>query len=492
MIEIKKNLDDSAQELSQYFSSRLYDSIIKLVSKNLENINKRIKEASKTSDLRIMNKQQTSASFLNSMMSKRNNFLHLFEKKEDKHLSNTPFIKSIIYLMAPVVVTEPSIDKIQNCITNIVHLVINEGNKIIDSNIVKENKEVAYLSTYLSNCITMIRHDVNVSLNHFNKKYEHIWLLKPEAELNNFLSSISKPQSKEFEKQFEIFDNLINSLEDDVDFINVSIISFFTESLKLEITNQIYAWKRCYGKKCAEIYIKEMNYIFNLIDDISEQLHHEINSFEDARLVMNCLRRLRETNNEIDQSIPPVRECFIMLRRHNIELQKSDIEKCDSLQRKWNDLQDFSEAKSKQLIKIQAKYKEELRNNIQVLIQECNEYNHDYDTNGPTKIGLQPMDACVRLSKFQDRFDVIYKKYLTYSDGQELFGLKATEYPRILELKNELNQLKRLYSLYDNIISSISGYYELLWIDINIENIKNEVVDLQTKQVFFNLIIVGI
>jgi dynein heavy chain len=50
--------------------------------------------------------------------------------------------------------------------------------------------------------------------------------------------------------------------------------------------------------------------------------------------------------------------------------------------------------------------------------------------------GLPPREASDRLFVFQNRFDNLYRKYLAYSNGEELFGLSLTEYPELMQIKS--------------------------------------------------------
>ena len=97
--------------------------------------------------------------------------------------------------------------------------------------------------------------------------------------------------------------------------------------------------------------------------------------------------------------------------------------------------------------------------------------------------GVAPREASDRLIVFQNRFDTLYRKYVTYTGGEELFGLSVTEYPELLQIKKELNLLQKLYGLYNDVIDTVNGYYDILWGDVDIEKINNELQDFQQRSV---------
>ena len=100
---------------------------------------------------------------------------------------------------------------------------------------------------------------------------------------------------------------------------------------------------------------------------------------------------------------------------------------------------------------------------------------------GPMVPGLEPAEANERLSIFQARFDELWRRHETCSGGERLFGLTVNEYPQLQQTKRELNLLQKLYGLYSTVNSTIDSYYDLLWSDVDIEKINNDLVDFQNR-----------
>ena len=56
-----------------------------------------------------------------------------------------------------------------------------------------------------------------------------------------------------------------------------------------------------------------------------------------------------------------------------------------------------------------------------------------------------------------------------------------TDYPDLAVIKRELNLLQKLYGLYNAVIDTVNGYFDILWSDIDIEKISVELQDFQTR-----------
>ena len=95
--------------------------------------------------------------------------------------------------------------------------------------------------------------------------------------------------------------------------------------------------------------------------------------------------------------------------------------------------------------------------------------------------GLSPREASDRLAIYSAKFDEYWRKYSTYSGGEELFGFQVNEYPELQHIRKELNLLQKLYSLYNDVLEKVNGYYDIPWVEIDIDHINTELLDFQNK-----------
>ncbi len=95
--------------------------------------------------------------------------------------------------------------------------------------------------------------------------------------------------------------------------------------------------------------------------------------------------------------------------------------------------------------------------------------------------GIEPREASDRLALFQARFDDLWGKYETYSGGELLFGLPIREYPDLQNTKKELALLQKLYQLYNAVLDTVGGYYNIAWTEIDIETINQQLLDFQAR-----------
>lgn len=123
----------------------------------------------------------------------------------------------------------------------------------------------------------------------------------------------------------------------------------------------------------------------------------------------------------------------------------------------------------------------ELTAGVAVFANDVEKFDVDYEISGPMVPGLQARDASDRVLLFQARFDDLWGKFEMYSSGEALFGLEVNDYPILHKRKKEFNLLSKLYGLYLQVNSTIDGYFDLLWSDVDTEIIIVELTEFQNR-----------
>ncbi|KAJ0065958.1 hypothetical protein NL108_000216 [Boleophthalmus pectinirostris] len=251
--------------------------------------------------------------------------------------------------------------------------------------------------------------------------------------------------------------------------------------LKMSLTAETRSWMVDYGLNCNRKYRSEMEQIFTFVDEAGKKLNRQIKDLDDIRIAMAALKEIREHQISIDFLVGPVEESYAMLHKFELSVAKEEVDKVDTLRYTWEKLLSRTAEVQNELVALQPNFRGELLSNVETFVEDCQYFYQDYEKDGPMVVGLAPQDASDRLIMFQNRFDNLFRKYITYTGGEELFGLPVTQHPQLLEIRKQLTLLQKLYGLYNNVIETVNGYYDILWADIHIERINNELMDFQTR-----------
>ncbi|XP_030249746.1 dynein heavy chain 5, axonemal isoform X2 [Sparus aurata] len=343
---------------------------------------------------------------------------------------------------------------------------------------VSENKEIVKLVSVLSTSISSTKKEVMTSLDRFSR-YHHIWRKDREDAMRKFIQG--SPLLSEFESQIIFYRELELEINSEPEYITVGALALFTADLKMSLTAETKNWMVDYGLYCNRKYRSEMEQIFAFVDEAGKKLNRQIKDLDDIRIAMAALKEIREHQISIDFQVGPIEESYAMLHKYELSVAKEEADKVDTVRYTWEKLLSRSTEVQNELVALQPNFRGELVSNVETFLEDCQHFYQDYEKDGPMVVGLAPQDASDRLIMFQNRFDNLFRKYITYTGGEELFGLSVTQHPQLLEIRKQLTLLQKLYGLYNNVIETVNGYYDILWADIHIEKINNELLDFQTR-----------
>ncbi|XP_061675571.1 dynein axonemal heavy chain 5 [Syngnathoides biaculeatus] len=343
---------------------------------------------------------------------------------------------------------------------------------------VSENKEIAKLVSVLGTSIVSNRKEVTQALDRF-RRYHHIWKKDRGDTMQKFLQD--SPLLSEFESQILYYRDLQQEINSEPECMTVGALALFMGDLKMALTAETKNWMVDYGQYCNRKYRSEMEQIFNFIDEAGKKLNRQIKDLDDIRIAMAAFKAIRESQIAIDFQVAPIEESYAMLHKYDLSVAKEEADKVDTLRYMWEKLLLRSAEVQNELIALQPKFRAELFTNVRIFVEDCQQFYADYDKDGPMVVGLAPQDASDRLMMYQNRFDNLFRKYITYTGGEELFGLPVTQHPQLLEIRKQLSLLQKLYGLYNNVIETVNGYNDILWADLQIEKINNDLQDFQTR-----------
>uniref|UniRef100_A0A8C2XN80 Dynein axonemal heavy chain 5 n=1 Tax=Cyclopterus lumpus TaxID=8103 RepID=A0A8C2XN80_CYCLU len=285
----------------------------------------------------------------------------------------------------------------------------------------------------------------------------------------NYYKSVS--DNKEIVKLVSVLSTSISSTK------KVQALQFHQDiSMKhMSLTAETKNWMVDYGLYCNRKYRSDMEQIFAFVDEAGKKLNRQIKDLDDIRIAMASLKEIREHQISTDFQVGPIEESYAMLHKYELSVAKEEADKVDTVRYTWEKLLSRSTEVQNELVALQPNFRGELVSNVETFLEDCQHFYQDYD-----KIKA-PQDASDRLIMFQNRFDNLFRKYITYTGGEELFGLPVTQHPQLLEIRKQLTLLQKLYGLYNNVIETVNGYYDILWADIHIEKINNELLDFQTR-----------
>ncbi|XP_069476735.1 dynein axonemal heavy chain 5-like [Ambystoma mexicanum] len=429
-----------------------------------------------------------------------------------KDQTTIPLFKAGIQLAIPNVVMRPSLEDIQSAVNKVTNAILSMtrdmplwkftylhhkqqqleqnaardlGDELTKMVVLKpldkqisEHKDVNKVIIQLSTMILSLKIDATDVLNSFSK-FSGIWNQDVEEKVKEFLDT--NPVMSEFRSQLSYYSHLETQVNELPNSCFMGSIECATESLKMALVQECRLWQRAFGSALNKKAAMDMDEIYTFIDNLSKRLSRPVNDLDDVRGAMDGLKEIRDAEIKIDMMIGPIEESHALLLKYELLFQDGNAERVDGLAYAWKNLNTQVVQTQNLLFKVQPAMKTDLLSGVKKFQTDAVEFYGDYDKTGPGVEGIPPREASDRLQIFQTKFDELWRKYVTFSGGEELFGLSVTEYPELQRIKRELALLQKLYGLYNSVIDNINGYFDILWTELDIEKINNELLDFQNR-----------
>ncbi|RMC15722.1 hypothetical protein DUI87_07925 [Hirundo rustica rustica] len=425
-----------------------------------------------------------------------------------------PLFKAEIQLAIPNIVLKPSLEDIQSAVNKAVNIILSVAKDIplwkfaylhhkqqqveqavalelgdeskitrmvalkpLDKQII-EHKDVNKVVIQLNTIILSLKTEALVLLKTFSE-FSDIWNKDPEEKVKEFIDT--KPTMSEFQSQIRYFSQLEMQIRELPNHCALQSVQVATESLKIALIQECRSRQRAFGLALNKKSATDVGEIYAFTENVSKRLSRPICDLGDVREAMEALKEIRENEIKIDTTVGHIEESYSVLHKYNLLFQDENTERGDGLAYAWKNLSTQAREVEDLLLKVQPNMKRDLLRSVQQFQIDTAGFCKEYDEKGPSEDNIPPHEASDRLQIFQAKFDELWRKYLSLSGGEELFGLPITEYPELQKIKRELSLLQKLYSLYDTVTSSINRYNEMLWNELNIEKINSELLDFQSK-----------
>ncbi|XP_018911445.2 dynein axonemal heavy chain 5 [Bemisia tabaci] len=342
-------------------------------------------------------------------------------------------------------------------------------------NHVMENKEVMKALSLLSISSQKIKPVITEFLESWSP-YKFLWENVMSKKAAHTIGLVEAEASLRRHNELE---SELNIVPDLYTFRSCLVVS--VEKLKFGLLTEIKTCNHRLGNALKKKFHREMDYVYAVINEMDRKLDKPIRDLDDVRLIMETLKKIREQEVDMELKIEPIEEAFNVITRYDLPIDREDLEQVDNLRYAWQRLLARAMDVNILLLTMQPHLEADLRRNLDRFRQDNIDYCHEYRTSGPMVPGLSPREASDRLILFQNRFDGMWRKLQTYQSGEELFGLPQTDYPELAQIRKELNLLQKLYKLYNDVIDRVSGYYDIPWGEVNIEEINNELMEFQNR-----------
>ncbi|CAF4261014.1 unnamed protein product, partial [Rotaria magnacalcarata] len=310
-------------------------------------------------------------------------------------------------------------------------------------------------------------------------EFRDLWEMIKINQAKKFI--LSNPGYASVRSVFADFDDTRDSIKRISESKDVDPLRYLTTKLKSNLLDEIRQLELIFAKYIRIHYRMKFLSINDFFKKTEPRLNRQLRDLDDVRFVINALDTLKENFVSVDHTIEPLEEVYNLFKRYSIDIPQEEQMAVEMLRSTHERLLKRAKHVTHDLANAQQSFLDRFLIDKKQFQDDIADFVGDYDHNGPMIEGLPAQEASDRLTNFESRFSDLWKRYETFAAGEELFGLDKTEYIHLQTIKKQLNYLKRLYGLYNDVIKTMEIYYETNWKDFHIEQVTNEIQEFQNK-----------
>ena len=410
----------------------------------------------------------------------------------------SPLFEIDVSLSIPSVSLSPSLAELEDSVLSLSTLLLNSGKAMIDWGIdmasitykksrLPFHEQLAADATIQSE-LNALRTALSTSkeqaagyLKSFGA-YTWLWSNDPESAYKQFVASsaVQPPLIDDFLVELHKFTAVEASINELQAADSAGSFVYRTDGLKAALKHEVERWKFVYSEKLHAAVKGEMDTLAETMHDIKSKLEREVKDFATLKFVMDVQADIRDMQSNVDSRFEHIIERYNILEKYLPfgAMTKDEMDTKSVLKTQWSAILQLSAAVMTNVQGLQSGFKQDLRDNVKVFKSTVKTFRADYEANGPMSKGVTPLEAITRLNKYKREFETLNRKYELYNGGEKLFGLPSQSYPDLAATKKELKLLDQLYTLYQQVISTVDEYKSIPWADV-VANIAqmNETVE---------------
>ncbi|CAL6078446.1 Outer-arm_dynein gamma [Hexamita inflata] len=343
-----------------------------------------------------------------------------------------------------------------------------------------KSKQLLKMTMSVQFSMLQLTNYLQFKLNNF-ATLSQLWKENMKAAYKQFQAQ--NPEPLQYLEQIKNYERIIQNVQLIPNLLEAGIVLVRTENIKINLEKLAKQWKEIYAVNLNARARLELQNLTNFMTEVQSQMSLEIKDLQAVRKIMKALSQFRELEANFDMKVYPLEEIYQNLQLYKIQVNRDELEQVEQLRYNLQTLQNKSLQVSSQLHSLQSSFKTDLISSVKAFDVLQKDFCSKWVTDGPQQPGIKPAEANKKLREFQNQFVEIEEKWLTYSTGEDLFGLPVTDYKELTNIKANLKFLDKLYSLYNDVTTTIQGYDDQQWQNLDFDAIAKQVNDdFMTKQ----------
>ncbi|ELK14270.1 Dynein heavy chain 10, axonemal [Pteropus alecto] len=439
----------------EYWESKIYEVLTKLVLKNLQSFNTLI-------------------------------------------LGNVPLFQTETILTAPEIILHPSANEInkmcvhciRNCVEITKHFVRWMNGSCIECPPQKgEEEELVIISFYndislnpqIIEQAVMIPQNVHRILINLMKylqkwkRYRPLWKLDKAIVMEKFAAK--RPPCVAYDDKLQFYSKIAYEVTRHPLIKDEHCVRLQLGPLANTVQENAKSWVISLGKLLNESAKEELYNLYEEMESLAKNLKKSPSTLEDLKFVLATIAEIRSKSLVMELRYRDVQERYRTMAMYNIYPSDAEKELVDNIESMWSNLFNDSVNVERTLGGIKRTFTEITRNEILNYRQQIEDFAKCFYLEGPGSVGEDLDSGIELLATFERELIKHERNRQELANAEKLFDLPITMYPELIKAQKEMSGLKQIYELYQDLKVAKDEWSQTLWINLNVQFLQEGIED---------------
>jgi hypothetical protein len=245
----------------------------------------------------------------------------------------------------------------------------------------------------------------------------------------------------------------------------------FYQALKYHCKEWIYSYGQYLYLKMSNK-LKEIN---DILDNLSNNLNHVADTVPDLKFVLNIISQINQQQESIGHDIHEIEQSYRILQQHHFEYPQSDWILIQTLSPRLTELVNQSHIVQYHLKPIRERFREIIQYDIQLFQCIVDELADKFDKYGPYTIENDLQRTFLLVKEYEKELNKIEQRKNELINVMKLFHIPLINYPNLIRIQKEINDLNILSNLYDDFNRNKKLWSNILWTELDINDLITNV-----------------
>jgi len=220
--------------------------------------------------------------------------------------------------------------------------------------------------------------------------------------------------------------------------------------------------------------------LYKYMDIHTDRLLKRPQTIDELTESLNLLSKLQSEKEETQSGFKPVYDMYSILEKHGVEVAEEETQRLEHFQSRWAEYESVLDSASEELEKSKDYFREKLKNMIDALVSEVNEYRQSFREMAPFHYrGVTNPETIQQAfeviedaeSKCQDFRRVEHELY----GGMQIFKMPQPPLKELQSTEHDLQMLRTLWDLINEWNETYSSYKGSKFQNLQVEDMESNI-----------------